>query len=400
VVVEEARGAALADALTRWTTRPVPAVYARLDSTPAPVTRAWLAALRGAGARVAWGADSLVPVALALAPVRDPAGGVRVTVAAPAGSRVAVRDAAGVLDTLEASGVGASLVVPAAGDTLAARAAGTVARAALADSLGIRRVLVIGRVGWESKFVVAALEERGWGVSARLALAPGRDVSQGAELPLDTSRFAVVVALDNSAARDAARIARFVGTGGGLVVAGEAAALPALAALSPGTLAERDAGTVGPLPVNEPRTGLALTPVARLRSDAVALERRRNSAVAVAARRAGVGRVVQVGYDDTWRWRMSGADGAPDAHREWWARVVGAAAYAPRPVPADGDARPASSLDGAPVAHLVAALGPSSPPPAHARPGRDTRVPHWLPFVLAALALLGEWGSRRLRGLR
>jgi len=405
-VAEEAGSSALADALARWTTRPVGAVYARFDSTPDDETRAWLAALRGAGARVGWGGDSLVPTALALSPVRDPAGGVRVAVAAPAGSRIVVRDALGVLDTLRSIGVGASLVTPASGDVLLAAVDRSVAGAAHTDSLRIGRVLVLGRVGWESKFVIAALEERGWAVSARLALAPDRDVLQGADVALDTSRFAAVVALDASAARDGPRIARFVRAGGGLVVVGEAAAVPALAVLAAGPLADRDAGVVGALPVNDPRRGLALTAVARLRPDAIALEQRPDESVAVAARRVGVGRVVQVGYDDTWRWRMSGGAGAPDAHRAWWSRIVAAAAYAPgvarstSATASEPDDGAVSTLDPAPVAQLVAALGPSSPRPAHARPGRDTRLPHWLPFVLAALALLGEWASRRLRGQR
>jgi hypothetical protein len=401
-VTEEARGAALGAALARWTTRPVGAVYAQLDSAVDPATRDWLAALRGAGARVAWGADSLAPLALALSPVRDPAGGTRLTVAAPAGTRLVARDAAGVIDTLVTAGAGASLVAPAAGDTLTIAAGRSAARALVADSLRIGRLLVLGRVGWESKFVIAALEERGWTVSARLALAPGRDVVQGADLALDTARFAAVIALDATAARDAARIVRFVRSGGGLVLAGEAASVPALATLAAGAAAARDVGAVGALPATEPQNGLALTAVTRLRPDAVALEWRRGSAVAVAARRVGPGRVVQVGYDDSWRWRMSGVDGAPAAHRAWWSRVVAAVAYAPRVAAAiepDGLAA-GSTLDAAPVARLVATLGPSSPRPAEARPGRDTRLPHWLPFLLATLALLGEWASRRLRGQR
>ena len=34
-------------------------------------------------------------------------------------------------------------------------------------------VVIIGRAGWEAKFVAAALEERGWSVRLRVSVAPG-----------------------------------------------------------------------------------------------------------------------------------------------------------------------------------------------------------------------------------
>ncbi|HEY0970737.1 MAG TPA: hypothetical protein VGE02_07165, partial [Gemmatimonadales bacterium] len=146
---------------------------------------------------------------------------------------------------------------------------------------------------------------------------------------------------------------------------------------------------------DEPRRGLPLRPVA-VRADAVPLETRGGS-VAVAARRVGAGRVVQLGYDETWRWRMAGAEGAPAAHRAWWSGLVAAAAYAPR----GSDA--AAVLDDAPVARLIAALGaPSAELADGATEGRgavERGAPAWI-FPLVAIILLAEWASRRLRGAR
>src|SRR5258707_512993 len=81
---------------------------------------------------------------------------------------------------------------------------------------------VLGGAGWEIKVVLAALTEAGWGVRARLPAAPGVAITDPALLPIDTARYDVVVALDSSASDLAPSIARFVGTGGGLVAAGGA----------------------------------------------------------------------------------------------------------------------------------------------------------------------------------
>jgi hypothetical protein len=136
--------------------------------------------------------------------------------------------------------------------------------------------------------------------------------------------------------------------------------------------------------------------VTSLASDAVALESR-ESAVTVAARRVDAGRVVQSGYDETWRWRMAGGDEAAAAHREWWSRLVAAVAYAPivaRPVASD------AAIDETPLASLIDALGPASTFDAAAVPTRDgTRTTRSL-FALVVGALLLEWASRRLRGVR
>jgi len=397
--MEVARGAAVPAALARWSVSPAPeSLHASLDLLPGPVRRDWLRALAHAGSRVTWSVAAAAPTALTVAPPVTPRGGARVRVAAPDDARVALADAAGPLASVAAAGAGVSATVPALVGAVRATAAGSAARAVLADSAVLRRVLVLGRAGWESKFVIAALEEDGWTVDARIVVAPSVTVTQRANAPLDTSRYSAVVALDSSARPYAARIARFVRDGGGVVLAGEAARLAPLAALAPGRVAPRAAGVAGALASAEPRRGLALLPVARLKPDAVPLERRAD-AVAAAARRAGAGRVVQVGYDETWRWRMLGGDEAASAHRRWWSAVVGGAAYAPAVARAGWDRRSpdATPPDPAPYASTVAALGAPRPAAPAAATPHGTGVPWWLFFPIAA-ALLAEWGSRRLRG--
>src|SRR5205814_8878706 len=97
-------------------------------------------------------------------------------------------------------------------------------------------------------------------------------------------------------------------------------------------------------------------PVAALKPDGIALDRR-SGAVAVAARRVGAGRLLQVGYDDSWRWRMSGGPASEIAHRDWWSRVVAAVAYVPEVMPAAANVSGAA----APLAHLIDRLGPARP---------------------------------------
>lgn len=110
-----------------------------------------------------------------------------------------------------------------------------------------------------------------------------------------------------------------------------------------------------------------------------------------AARRVGAGRVVQLAYEDTWRWRLQGGDGAVAAHRAWWTRAVAAAVAPPLSAPFT-----APGAEGAPMARLVDALGPPSDRPAPAAP---RGLPPWL-LPAICMILLVEWGSRRLRGAR
>jgi hypothetical protein len=266
---------------------------------------------------------------------------------------------------------------------------GSVASTVPRDSVVLHKVLVIGEAGWESKFVVAALEEEGWKVDAFIRVAPGVDVTQGSAASIDTSRYAAVVALDAAVAPYASRIIQFARIGGGVVLGSQAASVGALSSLRAGVVGR----ATSPYPGSVGIGSLALLPITALRSDAVALERR-NGSVAIAARRIGAGRAIQLGYEDTWRWRMNGEDGAVRDHRLWWTGLVSRVAYAPH-VP-----RTAASMstDETPMIGLVAALGSRTLQGARSRlSGNPSERLAWL-FALLALALVGEVASRRLRG--
>ena len=122
------------------------------------------------------------------------------------------------------------------------------------------------------------------------------------------------------------------------------------------------------------------------------LERRRDSPVVV-GRRVGAGRVVGIGFDDTWRLRMTPPnEAAPDAHRAWWSALVSGVAHSRLAARAGG------VIDEAPLAATVNALGPP------VNEGELPDPPASLPWdallaAAAALALLLEWLSRRLRGV-
>ncbi|HEY9225698.1 MAG TPA: hypothetical protein VIP11_03570, partial [Gemmatimonadaceae bacterium] len=252
-------------------------------------------------------------------------------------------------------------------------------------------IVVIGGASWEGKFVVAALEERGWPVIARFAVAPNVDVAAGASAPLlDTARIAAVVAIDTLVQRFGTAIERYVRSGGGLVLAGPSGLAPAAASLAPGVIGARWRPAV--LPRDTLDLGsTGFFPVGQLKSDAVPLERRPGG-VAVAARRVGAGRVIQVGYDDSWRWRMAGATGSESAHREWWSRLVSAVAYAPEAPRAAS--MPSSS---APLAFLVDRVGPPRSLPST---GAGVQIDRRVILALIMILLLAEWSSRRLRALK
>ena len=365
------------------------------DTALDPLHRAWLAAHRASGRAVQWGGGPIPATAVAIEPIGDPAGGDRVLVAAPPATRLWLADSAGVIDSAVPASGGASFVAPGLVGSARAMVASQQARAVRLDSILPRRVVVFGRPGWESKFVVAALEERGWTVDVRLPLGPDTATVQGTPAQLDTAQVAAVVALDASADREAERIAGFVRQGGGLVLGPIASADVAFAGLRAGTVGSRLAPTVLEVRVGDPRRALPLVPVAGLAAGAIALERR-DGTIAIAARRMGLGRVVQVGYDDTWRWRMTGPDGAVEAHRRWWSGLVASVAYR-----ATLSRTMTVEVQDAPLARMVAALGPpdSSLRLAFAGAGANRDGPAWWLCALALVALVAEWGSRRLRGL-
>jgi hypothetical protein len=382
----------LRESLARWSTVASPeVVHVALAHPPAGVERDWLAALPGAGTTVEWSGPSLLPTAIAVEPRADPAGGVDVSVAAPESALVVLSDTLGVLDSARAAGAGVHAIVPTPRATTDAVVGPVVARAARRDSLDLRRLLVIGHASWETKFVIAALEERGWKVDAHIAVSPKGDVRQGEIAAIDTARYSAVLAVDSTAGRYGDRIVRFVQEGGGLVLWAPAARTRSLARIAPGGAGEliEDEGEAPKDSV--PRDYLELVPIESLASDAIVLERRGPN-VSIAARRVGPGRVIETGYTNSWRWRMAGGDDAPQRHREWISGLVSSVAYAGR-VPVT-----APPSDVAPLASLIDRLGPAAA--AWKDPELDQQlVARWVFGVLSA-ALLLEWASRRIRGVK
>jgi hypothetical protein len=381
-------------ALAEWSSSPnAPArIHVQLDSVPSKIERAWLGALAGAGSSATWSGD-LPSLMIDAQPVASPTGGTKLLVAAQSGSSVVMSDEVGVIDTLRPHDAGASVTLNSVADRLSARTKGSVASTLVRDSLVLRRIIVLGEAGWESKFVVAALEEEGWKVGALIRVAPGVDVTQGSAA-IDTSGYSAVVALDASTSPYANRIVEFARNGGGVILGPGAASLNAMMPLRAGAVGRSTSDTRGVQSGGV--AGLATIPLASitsLRSDATPFEKR-GTAVAIAAHRVGAGRVLQLGYEDTWLWRMSGGDGAVRDHRLWWTRLVSSVAYAPR-IPR---ATLSAFTDEAPMTGLVTAIGSATHLEARSGlSGNQSDSMVWL-FVLLTLGLIGEIASRRLRG--
>src|SRR4029453_18066293 len=162
----------------------------------------------------------------------------RIDVAAPRGAPVVLSDDISAIDSLRVAAIGASVAAPVLAGVAVAKTGDRRFIASPIDSIRLGRIVVVGRAGWEGKFIAAALEERGWRVMGRWGVAPGVDVAQGA-LTLDTSEVSAVVALDSSAASFGGVIERFVRNGGGLVLAGTSALAPGLASLAPASSVQR-----------------------------------------------------------------------------------------------------------------------------------------------------------------
>ena len=382
--VVEAGG--LPAALDQWVVYPpADTLGLRLDRSLDGKTRDYLRAIRGNGTMISWGNAGIAPLMLEAELRQDPGGGAVVLLAGEGSETITLSDSLGLLDSVSLADRGMTVRVPAFSGPLGARAGTTIATAAPGRFQSDRSVVVLGMGGWESKFTVLALEERGWTVETRIGLAPGLATTRGRPFPLDTARHVAVVALDSSVAPYARQIHQFVRSGGGLIL-GEAAS-PYLPAAAPASLASVIR------PAHRAATGvdfrqrLAFTALDRLREDAVILEER-NSRVVIAAWRIGSGRVLQVGYRDLWRWRMEGGDNAVAEHRNWWAGLVAATAYRP-------SAQPAAGANPAPFARLVQEFGPPV-----SLPSTDSSPTVWpLLLVIVLVSLYAEWLSRRLRGL-
>jgi hypothetical protein len=367
------------------------AVHVELDAPPAPQDRDALTAVAHAGTRVTWSGAFVVPLAAVATRAREPGGPVRVAVASSA--KVSLSDGLAALDSIGSASAarGAAVDVGAPSGALTAKSGATLAPIGLPSAAALRPVLIVGRAGWEAKFAAAALEEQGWTVEQRVVVAPGAVVTQGVLAAIDTGHYSAIVALDTMLGPVAPSIARFVRDGGGLLLMGASANAPAVRAIAPAQAGDKRAAESHTFDgfSTAPLDATPVYPLEALRNDAVRLSMR-GTRLTAAARREGAGRVVQAGFDETWRWRMQGGTDAVAAHRAWWSRMVGSVAATPLASEERG-----RSAEGAPLARLIDALGPA----VTAVP--DSSAPHRLPaWLLPAilLALLAEWGSRRWRG--
>ncbi|HEU4996380.1 MAG TPA: hypothetical protein VFT29_16295 [Gemmatimonadaceae bacterium] len=389
---ETVRGASLTAALPRWTHGRVDSVRVQLDTVPDPASLAWLAALRGAGVGVTWSGATISDVALETYVPTDPTGGVVALVASREAEPRVVSDALGPVDTLR-NGVSIIRLASVEGG-LTVTSGNQAARAQAAAVAAPRRILVAGAAGWEPKFIIAALEERGWQVDAHLSVAPDREVTQGGALAgLDTARYSAVVLLDSASAENARGVEPFVRSGGGVVLAGDANLAARVAGLVAWRAGKRATAPLGTLAGDTTWRGLSLLSLQLLPDRRAIVLEQHNGQPVVTARRHYAGRVIGVGYDQTWRWRMAGDD-SRIAHRDYWSRVVSSVAL--RPASATSDVRTGA----APRAELYEALGPPS------AAGRALAV-NFSPSAVSGalglvilLSLLSEWLLRRSRGAR
>ena len=386
--------APIRDAFARLTAMDVAAMHLPLASTPDAVERDWLVALRRAGTTVTWSDAGLAPpAAISLTRMADPAGGIAVAVASSGEGTISITDTLGLVDSVSAGALGARITAPSVqGSVTARQGSAAIARGQPPVPRVLRPLLVTGSAGWETKFIIAALEERGWAVHSRIRVSPTATVTQGRQARLDTASYSAAIVLDSAGAPPSAALVSYVRQGGGLVLAGNAARASALAAIAPARYGTPVAGSLLRSASATGREGLPMLPLADLRVDAVALDERDGRTIA-AARREGAGRVALVGETESWRWRMARGAHGPAEHRRWWAGIVSSVAHAPLA------AIPVSDPESAPYAALVDALGGSVQAPATTPGLPSPALPPWLGASILGL-LLFEWASRRLRGER
>jgi hypothetical protein len=385
-----ATSVSLDSSLATWSREAPRSATVRASMLPDAKQRDWLVAIRRTGSRLTWSVADSAAGALVIEPGPLPEALARLSVVGKPQSTVSLTDDLGRIDSVRLGrGGAASRQLRPLGAIRASLGSGS-ASTATRDSLVVKPVLLIGSAGWEAKFVAAALEEEGWTVSTRMQVAPGAVVRQGSNATIDTGSYGAIVVIDSASPLDAGSIQRFVNEGGGLVASGPGVRHPALRALLPREVQQKP-GALGAMLGPTPRLGLSAR-VLVYQPNHVVFERR-DEAVVGSALRVGSGRVVSMGYDDTWRLRMvSPNENAPRQHREWWSALVGSAAMTRLVL------RDAPAVDEAPFAAAVAALGP---PVASHDPPADGRPFPWeaLLAAIAAGALLAEWLSRRLRGV-
>jgi hypothetical protein len=403
------RGDALGQALARLTIAEIPeSVHVQLDTVPDARNSDWLAAMRRAGIGVSWSGTAGGALAIESFRSPEPTGGTVLLAAAPERFSV-LADALGPVDTIAVANAPATIRLASVEGDLTLRSGLQPARVAAPASIAPKRVLVSGAAGWETKFVIVALEESGWSVDARIFVRPEEDVVQGGGGTLDTSRYSVVVLMDSSAAETTRGVAEFVRAGGGLVLAGDANRARRVAGLIAWRAGKRELAPLGALPGDTAWRGLSRFPLDTITDRrAIALERREGRAI-VAARRHYAGRVSGVGYDQTWRWRMAGGENAVAEHRAWWSRAVASVSPAVIPILSPSlrsRAGFAKERDvqlragAAPRASLYDVLGAPSAS-AGTLPSRfPTRLLSNLLALLALTTLLSEWFLRRARGAR
>ncbi len=372
-----------------------------MNAVPDARARAMLRAVRGSGHVLRVTAPrALSALAVAAEEEWRASGGTRLQVVAGDTARRAAQDAAGLIDSIAIDGTG---LRTRSGPLAGALRIGAAAVAPLASSAPSEaRVLVLGNATWESRFLVAALEEAGWPVDVAVSLSPKVTIGQGATRQPSRNRHAIVVLLPGAPSSAIAALPAFVRAGGGVVIVGEAARSAGVAAIRAGAPGSSLRGEAGAEASDEPRHGLDLVPIATLAAGSVALEMR-DGRVAIAARRFGAGRVLQVGYDNSWLWRMAGDDESPVAHRRWWSALLSGMVAQRAPVSRVLITAETDTLDAAPVAALARDLGlptvggatvlsASSPSLVAAL---DLR---WL-LSIALLSLVSSWILRRWRGL-
>jgi len=353
------------------------------------MTSDWLAALHRAGVGVSWAGPAIPPTALETFPATDPAGGVNVLTSAPAAATRILGDALGPVDTLTGRTISVQFASFEGDATLTVGS--QPARAGVASHGPARRVFVTGAAGWEAKFVIAALEESGWIVDAHVFVAPDHDVTQGSPAALDTARYAAAVLLDSTGAESARGLEAFVRNGGGVVLAGDAHLASRAAAITTWRAGKREVAPLGTLAGDSAWRGLSRFPLQPASAARAIVVEQRGAEAALVARRHYAGRVVGVGYDQTWRWRMAGGDSSRVQHREWWSRIVAGVAFRPATTAATG---------AAPLASLYATLGS---PAGSVRVLPAALAPSVLSNLLGAIVfatLLTEWMLRRARGAK